>query len=297
MKKLQLLLIWVGLSSCSTVQTFYQFCDISSDIHQTSDGTFRYSDAMCEIEYDFWCNGGNPGFIITNNTDQMLNLDMSKSFFVRNGIAYDYWLDRTVTASASRHNTSTATKTGTSYGYWNSIGRLIQGSVTASVASSSATSETSAVSTAEKKVIVVPPHCSKAVAEYSILSIPILECEYNSTPSGKQLPKYEFPNDSSPLKFCNILTYTLGNDPEEHFVRNDFQVSAISFMNEGNAVKTETVRCGKDIEDIRVVQGSRPDRCYITYVRRAKSSPTQSTEFKKKRLKEKDYYDIYALDK
>jgi hypothetical protein len=43
------------------------------------DGTFAYQDAMVTIEYDFWSEAGKFNFIVTNNTDENLYLNLGES--------------------------------------------------------------------------------------------------------------------------------------------------------------------------------------------------------------------------
>ena len=50
-----------------------------------------YSDDVCAISYNFWCNGGDPGFLVFNKTNEKLYINLKESFFTLNGIAYDYY--------------------------------------------------------------------------------------------------------------------------------------------------------------------------------------------------------------
>ena len=97
MKKLFLLLAiasWL-LTSC-TPSVFMQIATLSSDnVNLQKNGSFAYKDTLMTIEYDFWSKTGKFSFLITNNSDNDIYLNLSESYFVNNGYAYDYYRART----------------------------------------------------------------------------------------------------------------------------------------------------------------------------------------------------------
>ena len=100
MRKLfYLLSVLVTISSCSPIyyqpQTYYQNCKVSSDLQKTDTGAYMYdSENDCTFAYDFRGDGGKVWFVISNNTDSMIYVDLQKSFLIKNGMAYDYFLNR-----------------------------------------------------------------------------------------------------------------------------------------------------------------------------------------------------------
>ena len=99
MRKLfYLLFVLVTISSCSPMYytpTYYQNCKVSSDLQKTYTGAYMYdSEYDCTFAYDFIGDGGKVWFVIRNNTDSMIYVDLQKSFFIKNGMAYDYFLNR-----------------------------------------------------------------------------------------------------------------------------------------------------------------------------------------------------------
>ncbi len=97
-KKLILLLTAsLFLSSCMTWKsyTFYQVCKATpvdaSHITNTQTG-MMYEDDNCAILYSFWAESGNAGFTILNKTDKVMFIDLMQTFFIRNGMTYDYYL-------------------------------------------------------------------------------------------------------------------------------------------------------------------------------------------------------------
>lgn len=61
---------------------------------QNSQNLLVYSDENCTVKYNMWSEGGNPGFAFFNKTDQNITLNLNESFFILNGIAFDYFKNR-----------------------------------------------------------------------------------------------------------------------------------------------------------------------------------------------------------
>ena len=265
MKKIFLLVCGgLMLTSCDTIN-YFQVCEVGSNLPQSSQGKYEYKDNSCTVSYDFWCSGGNPGFEFTNNSDEIIYLDLSKSFFIKNGNAYDYFLNRTVSASASYVESASASKSGTAYGYWNAIGGLIPGSVTASLNVGKSAAKSSTVETEEKSIVAIPPHSSKIFTEYSIISEYFYDCDYNITPGKKDRPTYNFQLSNSPIRFSNFITYTIGNDPTSHSFTNDFFVNSVSYYHEKAILEKEKVGCPKEERKIEVFNCASPNRFYMKY--------------------------------
>lgn len=93
MKSIHLLLCTIALCSCTT-STYIQVVDVNSSLPSVNDN-YVYTDEACRITYTLWSNGGNPGFYIENLTDNILYLDLTKTFFIENGTAYDYFQNST----------------------------------------------------------------------------------------------------------------------------------------------------------------------------------------------------------
>lgn len=95
----RLFFIWaavIAMSSCGVTKkyTFYQVYQATpmDDSHiTTSNNGMLYEDENCIISYAFWAKNGNAGFTIYNKTDRVLCIDMNKSFFIRNGEAFNYY--------------------------------------------------------------------------------------------------------------------------------------------------------------------------------------------------------------
>lgn len=67
----------------------------------SDDGRFCYNENDLTIDYDFWSDHGKVGFIITNNTDEDIFIDLSRSFLIVNGMTFDYYRNLTYKSGTS----------------------------------------------------------------------------------------------------------------------------------------------------------------------------------------------------
>lgn len=292
LKFLLLTLCGLGvLTSCSSYQTYYQICDVSSQLPVIGEGNYQYKDASCSLTYDFWTNGGNPGFVFTNNSDAIIYIDLDKSFFIKNGKAFNYFLNRKTSTTHSTGQSSSATKSGTIYGYWTNYISYYPGSLSASIGSGSSSSQSFTVCYEEQCVIAIPPHSSKTVYEYAVSPDIFTDCDYNTTPNKKQAPTYQFSLTDTPISFSNYITYRVGNDPSEHTISNDFFINSTSFYHYDAIHEKRLVSGCNGDEEKDVIKFASPRKFYIRYSKeksKVKSSPSFSTE-----RKDGKYDDLY----
>lgn len=236
------------LTSCKSLHTYYQICEVNSTLETSSTGNYKYSDDACSISYDFWGNGGNPGFIFSNNLDEIIYIDLSKSFFIKNGIAHDYYLQRTASISAysSKNNTT----------FINTMNEAQEFSIL---------SPHPLIEIAEKAIIAIPPHSSKDISEYVISSQFFYDCENNITPTKKEVPTYKYLSTNSPLTFSNYITYRIGDNTTEHSFINSFYVSSVSFYHNDAAITKVNIGCPNQRKEVEVVKGASPRKFYIRY--------------------------------
>lgn len=254
-----LLCVAILFSSCSSVYHYVQVFETQSSKQSApvkqQNGGLVYEDDECLVFYSLWANGGDASFGIFNKTDQIMYVDLSKSFFIRNGIANDYYKERawgeTTTNSASTQvSTSIAASSNLSYSYGASatylgnFGNLpfttydpILTSVnaqksesygylrSAALANTYAISTSTSISAKEQKIIALPPHSSKIVSEYAIANSILLDCDLDKYPSEQA--SISFNEANSPLRFSNYITYRLGDNQQEKIIENNFYVSKI----------------------------------------------------------------------
>lgn len=221
MKKLALLLsLVISLTSCGGVYKFYQVYQVQPvDIicSVTPGGDMVYENQDCRISYNFWSENGAVEFYIYNKTDEILYVDLTKSFFVRNGHAYDYFLNRQWSSSSSiSAGSSSATSVTMPF-----LRNVAVSSADATIAQSS-----KAYAYVEKPILAIPAHAYKIVNEYSITDVRFFDCDLDKTPNESAAIFYQ--QDESPLSFGNVISYSVGENGALATIENMFYVSSIT---------------------------------------------------------------------
>lgn len=267
MKYLHIILIALSsvlFTSCSSMYHYVQVfkaesVDKNAPIKEFNGGLL-YEDDNCAIYYSFWSNGGDASFEFHNKTNKIIYIDLRKTFFIRNGLAKDYYKERAWTNTKSQTYSQQTTQTNAvsasvSKGYSVGIGASYIGnfgampitsydpvatSVSASVnkqlsygalyatahTSSSGMSSSSSLEVTEQPIIAIPPRSSKIIAEYSISDKLFVDCDLVRYPSDKT--SMSFSVETSPLVFENYITYNFGEDTEDVVVRNEFYISSVT---------------------------------------------------------------------
>lgn len=265
------------LSGCMP-QVYYQLAHISSsDVSQNDDDAYVFSDSGISIAYDFWHNKGRFDFTITNTTDEEIYVDLSRSYFILNGIAYDYYLDRTYSITESSGKTTGTTKaasasvsgaasTGIVY-----LGHDVNVGVTAGLSSlhgeSLANYDGAAFSVEyrEKPVVCIPANTSKVFIEYAITDKPYKDRRKLAESPNKfsRSNVVRFAEDESPYAFENRIAIKRGDDC--HILRNSFYVSEIMNSSLDDAMPLETIEEHGKTMSIRNPKYMSPATFYIEY--------------------------------
>ncbi|HQH40837.1 MAG TPA: hypothetical protein PK825_03755, partial [Bacteroidales bacterium] len=203
-------IIAVLLTACATTSFYQVYKAVPADKSiKKTDNYLIYEDENCKLSYNFWGEGGNIGFYIYNKTNENVYLNLEQSFFVLNGIAFDYFKNRVYTHSMS--SGATSSKEATASKYVTGINYLdlfqtnrIQASNSIGVMTSSGFS----VSYNEEKVICIPSKTSKIITEYNINESLYRDCDLFKYPTKKQIRSKSFTKSDSPFIFSNIITYT-----------------------------------------------------------------------------------------
>jgi len=249
--------VFILLSSC-TVSEYYQVYKTSSNNLTESQGNLCFENTDVKIFYNLWDQGGNVGFVIYNKTDSVILLKKDASFYLCNGMAYDYFQNRTYTFSNSSSNVNSQSSTisnststqmissnsssrissGLSDLYYGGyLNSMINGSSNSNVKGSTNTSTKSisqessystgvAVSINEQNVMKIPPHSAKMVAEFKIVHNRYINCDLLKYPKNKEEGSLKFKEEESPLKFGNIISYSLNGATKT--IENFFFVNEIS---------------------------------------------------------------------
>ena len=97
MRRVLFAMLAIILSSCAA-PIYYQVYSITSETADYSPNgslIFRTDDGL-EFTYNFWGEAGNLRFIIYNSNDYDVIVDMTKSSFIRNNIAEDYFTGKEI---------------------------------------------------------------------------------------------------------------------------------------------------------------------------------------------------------
>jgi hypothetical protein len=241
------------LSSCAT-SNYYQVYKVQpiNDLSKSTNSLI-YEDTNCEVRYDFWGEGGNVGFLLYNKSDKNIYVNMKESFFIYNGIAYDYYKNREFTSQNSTSQSSMYTNSASNrysamgailgavavsgYNYQgfkqtNSISAGVGTSKTKSIGASKTTASSSASSSGvnikEKDIICIPPKSAKIISEYNINESLYRDCNLFLYPSKRQIRTSVFSEKESPFVFSNRILYFMEEENTPIKIEHKFYVSEIS---------------------------------------------------------------------
>lgn len=244
-------IILVFLTSCATTSYYQVYKAVPSDKMTNMDNYLVYEDDNCTISYNFWDEGGNIGFRFHNKTDKNIYLNLEESFFVHNGIAYDYFKNRVFTDSkSSGATTAQSAKESKSF--------------TGLVASSG-------YSTAynENNVIRIPSKTAKLITEYNINESLYRDCDLFKYPTKKQVTSKSFSKSDSPIVFSNRIAYKVGQSGNQIQFENEFYVAEISNYPGSELIESKYDEfCDqKSITKIEYFKDVSPDKFYIKYTK------------------------------
>lgn len=263
-------LIAMMLTSC--VSTYFQvYKAVPSDKLVVKDSLLVYEDESCKVSYNLWGEGGNIGFQFFNKTDKNIYLNLEESFFILNGVSYDYYRNRVFTSSTSSGATTsrgaTATKSVTGLNYLD----LIQTNrISATNTVGLMTSSGFSVSYNEKKIVCIPSKTSKIISEYNINESIFRDCDLFKYPTKKQVKTKTFSKEQSPLVFSNRIAYTIGQTDSFIKFENEFYVTEISNYPESEMFESKYDEFCGQISPIKTkyFKNASADRFYIKYTRR-----------------------------
>lgn len=275
-----LLCLLVGCTSYNN--SFYQVYEnkLSDNINMDKDNIY-YEDDNCKIIYNFWSNGGNAGFSFYNKTNKNIYLDLEESFFIKNGIAYSYFQNRTykkvdkISADNNRKDLKTTyissdVKLDNSTN--NHIEKLIEPNNGSKLLSFFFAKDYS-VTYEELEVICIPPQTIRNINEYTINKSLYRSNNINQYPSDKTTKhnnnfffKWLMPDTTakgeknitplkiqnnketfqqsqiSPLVFENIISYSLDRNSDDLIkIKNSFYINSITNYREKEIIEEKEV--------------------------------------------------------
>lgn len=249
--------------------TFYQVYKANPTGQiSNNESSLSYEDEFCEISYNMWSDGGDIGFSFYNKTDKNIYLDLSKSFFVLNGTAFDYYKNRVFTESSSSGTTTTKTATASkAISGFNSNDLLQINRIQLSNGVGVISSSGSSVSYSEERVICIPSKTSKRIAEYSVNHSLYRDCDLFKYPTKKQINTKSFTKSESPFVFSNRLSYTIENSDDKVKIENEFYISEITNYPKNEIIESKTDKfCEQELmSSSEFFKLSAPNMFYIQY--------------------------------
>lgn len=222
------------LHSCMTPKYYYQVYDVEADGLQNDKQTVIFSNDECDVAYDLWGEAGNSGFFFRNNTDEDIYIDLTRSFFIRNGIAYDYFADAEYTHCITLTASSAAVLSASFTQLWYELPMWTPTAVTrgAQLSASGSTGTTNSVTTREAKYICVPANSAKFITGFNISDYIYKECGNDKFNRPKRESEHiTFCREKSPLVFRNRICYYVGNSEEAATIDNSFWISGLTNFN------------------------------------------------------------------
>lgn len=206
------------MSSCTKM--YYQIAqtkpvDPAVIQNDNDDSGYYYEDRNCRITYDFWSENGDASFTVYNKTDQILYIDMTKTFYIKNGVSTMYYAGRTWTETQAAANDHRSSATSTQY--------------------------------AEQPVVAVAPHSYQTFGNYAISKFVILDCDLNRKPLKNEPATIAYNSDNTPTTFGNYITYRVGEKGTEQVVKHMFYVSRVTNYLETDLIKNEVRKTCKNV--------------------------------------------------
>ncbi len=229
MKKSLIYLITLFIISSCQPSTFYQLYDVETSQKKIkkSESNFEYENKYCKISYNFWSVSGNAGFVFHNKTSKSITLNLDECFFIKNGFAQDYYQNRIFTntkgSQISQSNSLGASKQITGL---NLPGYLQTNGASASNTATGTLKSENSISYEERPKITIPPSSSKYIRGFTVNSKSIRDCDLLRYPKSKKSSSVNFSKKDSPLKFKNVISYTVEN--KKVTTNNEFYVSKVS---------------------------------------------------------------------
>lgn len=261
-------LLAMMLTSCGATSYFQVYKTVPSEKVVIKDNLLIYEDENCEISYNLWDNGGNIGFQFFNKTDKNIYLNLEESFFVLNGISYNYYKNRIFTNSESLGSSnSRALKATQSVTGLNFVDLFQTNKISETNTSGTTTSSGFSVSYHEENIITIPSKTSKIVSEYNINESLFRDCDLLKYPTKKQVKSKSFSKSQSPFVFSNRIAYFFDKPDNLIKLENEFYVSEISNFPENEILESKHEEyCGqKSMTMKKYFKNVSADKFYIKY--------------------------------
>ncbi len=263
-------LISVSLTSCVSTSFFQVYKATPSDQLVMKDNSIVYEDDNCKVTYNLWSNGGDSGFQFFNKTDKTIYLNLEESFFIINGLSYNYYRNRIFTNSKSAAaTTSNYITTSTSVTGLNFLDLAQTDKISETNSADLITASGYSVAYTEEKNVCIPSKTFKIISEYTINESLFRDCDLFKFPTRKQITTKSFTKEQSPLVFSNRIAYSVGKNDNLIKFENEFYVTEISNYPENEFIEWKYEKyCGQESTYMKeFFKNVSADKFYIKYSR------------------------------
>lgn len=263
-------LISLLFSSCVTPVYYQVYKATPVSKLSANSQTIDYEDDKCRVTYNLWQKNGNFGFWFINKSDQPLFLHLEQCFFVKNGVAYNYYKHRTFTSSTTNTVTSgRSSRYASAIAFSENAGQLISNGVQTTRTTGAATASEYAVTYQEERMVCIPPKTSRYFFEYTINEQLYRDCELFRYPLKRQIKTKSFSQAESPFVFSNRLAYSAGDTSTIVTFENAFFISSITNYPEREITEytAEEFCRQKSYNNTLQLKGAAPDKFYIQYLK------------------------------
>jgi hypothetical protein len=242
------------IASCSFTNEYYQVFKAKTENSVIANEKIVFEDINCTVTYNLWSNGGDIGFNIYNKTNNDIIVDLTKTFFIINGMASEYFQNRST--SKSINSLSAITSYNYPIYYYRNLNSL-------SISEASSTSYST--SYIEKPQLTIPPKTFINITGFRITESRYINCDLVKAPTKNTLKTLKFEKSNSPFFFYNIITYYLNQDTTKF--ENRFFVSEVTnYPKDEMFTKVDTSICGRKLDFSETLfKNVSPDKFYYRY--------------------------------
>ncbi len=184
-------------------------------------------------------------FTIYNKTDKDIIINLRKSFFVINGIANEYFQDRTVSNGYSSVSSSSYTS-----GYYSSYYR----SANSRTSTTTTVREENSSQVKDKEYLTIPSKTAIQLNNFYLTNKRIINCNLRIDPSGSNIRKASFSKTDSPITVKNIITLLTPNDSLR--LENSFYVNElVNYRTKDFETIIDTSVCGRKLFIAEYIKG------------------------------------------
>lgn len=265
---LSLVLACLALISCS--KTVYQVYEVQSPDLMMKNNSLVFENEDCKISYNLWAKEGSMAFIFENKTGEDIFVDMSRSFFIKNGEAFDYYKNRSYETSVYEGidlGLSAARTYISPEGYWPDrydVPPLLSVKNSAVAKTGFSTS----VRVQEPEYVCVPANTYKVMGVYMIYPKLVITCDTEKDNPKKEVTLEVYNENNTPLRLMNRLAYSFEEGSSSpSFIDNHFWLSSVKNYSRKAAVenKKEKVGCTTMTQRVSFFKIGGPNQFYVPF--------------------------------